>query len=775
MKHSLIIHLFIILLVRSTSERVPWETKNILKNCRSTEQFYSEFVDFSFQSADNKDQDLLQLLESKYAVANKNLYLLQNDQNQIYMGIYADMLDITEAKPDRRNDIGFTKLSNQSHIVDTMKNNIMNQMVFSPSKRSQLDIPKIEYSASIANEADSSANNDSEDINPHGNKRRPTVYGVDIESVRKSFSLELNSFEESQLLQLKNKDTEVEDLSRSFYTLYGYPYSAVLDSIFKNIFDLYFYKYSIKKTDNMNEIYEKLKKKYFFQVLLPKIKGCVATKDKDNKIASLGILIQSVISLDYFLSVKGVFQWYFGILFYDVLQVLIFLSSEGFYLSSLELSDIGVIVTKPSSISEAKRYQGTIKNINKLRVSLDSGSLIIKQIQNLIKLINIFFEKIQIIHDQNFTSEKMEIVNCMKDGNELDLTEKCPMILWNLLNQQNMLKQWFLKYIRWKTNPVKFVKLLQINSEIQNSRLFQTMQKKFKMLTVLLIKSKEGLNNLDNGYGFGYFSDLNNEANILIRRQQRSIRLDEMEDLLVQDNSNINIDDIPEMSDINLSHNDGGSPRRKMIKMESDLSEIVDEVNLSDIKEVNDPHLISEKSSRDIESDLKQLSPSYKTGLKSTVNQFNKEIVSQWQNKKLIASIRLLKPCLFKKQDKETQISKDVVYAKIHTFLNNVKEESEQEKSQLEEPVSPDFELPLSSIKPDQSGDVKKRDFKETSSKLRTLIWKKIQEIREEGKNLPLLKEDIASNEQFRMQMKKLVEKQRSQSKRFKSSEILII
>ena len=79
---------------------------------------------------------------------------------------------------------------------------------------------------------------------------------------------------------------------------------------------------------------------------LTSVPACIFNKGIPGVGSQFGFLTQSLISLEYYLDMKGAYQWILAKIFLDVAESLEFVFSEGFYLRRLGKSQIGLLAKR---------------------------------------------------------------------------------------------------------------------------------------------------------------------------------------------------------------------------------------------------------------------------------------------------------------------------------------------------------------------------------------------------------------------------------------------
>lgn len=107
---TFIISLFCIQLTRNTHEK---EKLLFANNCLSVESFLSTFSEFRPDKEDIDNDDLLQLLFTKYLKSNINLYLLKGKESDVFFDIYHDLVQTRPDQAHYQND----KIANRRNSI----------------------------------------------------------------------------------------------------------------------------------------------------------------------------------------------------------------------------------------------------------------------------------------------------------------------------------------------------------------------------------------------------------------------------------------------------------------------------------------------------------------------------------------------------------------------------------------------------------------------------------------------------------------------------------
>ena len=396
----------LIIIICSFKSSICVDIQFFKENCWSTDFFLSQFDEFK-QNQDNPNQDdLLTLLDIKYIKANKNLFLQQGEERDLFLGIYNDIIQIREiVKKDlkRENNLGqkyFESLNvyNKSNLFDSNlidfenideDNNIrtidtpqslevnkiqikqrklgkstkgsfeneLDSMSFeSDDNLSSVQSERVQYkqktkqiemsqmsirsmtqrkrrvsnnTKSIDMDEDfdnmlmqehsemSSVHNSSIDTSQITELHSKNLSIVNISTIDDNFANELAKMEKDKISSMQNHQGGTFKLLQQFYTLMM---QIPSNRDYQELFDIYqlFFGDSDKVMLRGN-----LQKKDLFQKLghlLPTVQGCVVSPGIANVSSQVGFLVQSVISMDYYFSVKGQYQWYLGKIFYDILE-----------------------------------------------------------------------------------------------------------------------------------------------------------------------------------------------------------------------------------------------------------------------------------------------------------------------------------------------------------------------------------------------------------------------------------------------------------------------
>ena len=495
-------------------------SKTPLNSCMSEDEFYSKYsVLQPSQEAIDSDH-FLELLNEKYIQGNPNLFLRKDQESELFMKLYNENYiseEIhTEITPKSNELISSFKLKQDpsSPELSPLKNSSILKRQASSNRFERMQTPK----------------KDKESIDlflGKLNKYYHEKYGLDMKDVRKDFNSNLMQVEQDDFLSLLSQQRTIMEKQPNFVSLYV----ANLDTMnvvgLSKLFNFFLLHQNVDSASFEMADFQKLLYQFITKNFkLPKVVDCVQFHHPNQ--IQIGFVSRSVSSLDYFMNTKGVFQWYLSKIFMDIVETYSYMFRHDFYFIDLSLEDVGII-SSPLGMNE-KRYQGTLRDITKINTFHHKGLVKHAQIRSICNLIKLFFQAVEKYHGISFEQVEISYSDCLKPKKEMEMDEKCPVIIWGIFDSNPDLKTWFHIYLglidKKRTGEDVLVEMMNpINDP--NALLLG-----FKVFLIELIKMKDEMKNIKNGYGWGFFEDLTREGHRLIKKSQRSENSSELSDLM---------------------------------------------------------------------------------------------------------------------------------------------------------------------------------------------------------------------------------------------------
>ena len=489
--------------------------ETVLKNCWSEEEFYQSFSSFEPSSDDILQDEFLQMLKSKYIQSNPNLFMKKGEENLLFHNLYDENIIYTgtehtpfiESKSDiLRRVSSVSEFGNTNTINPTTMQNA-NTNIKHPNFYTKTEV----FSQNL--------------LLNQINSKYLKHYGIDMSGVREDFDSNLTEIENEKLDSSVSPNV---DKYPEFYSLYTTEFNIITEPRLVKLYNFFLHNEITTKKDKytLQDLRKDFWKRINRVLNFPRVLGCV--KFEENKKKQIGFVVQSISSLDFFMSMRGAYQWVLSKIFLDISESLLFSFSKNFTVYNLSLDDIGVLTTKLDS--NDKRFHAVFKNINKLRTYRDKTKQAYAKLESSTRLVHIFFEAVNKYHSEIFTADDINLQDCIKNKSHFNMLEKCPVIIWSILDQDVELKKWFETILRISTN--KGLRPEMTLEEITKLITPEDILFGFGKLLVEMIKMKDEIRNVDNGYGWGFFGDLTREANILIRETQQDEDSDELMGLM---------------------------------------------------------------------------------------------------------------------------------------------------------------------------------------------------------------------------------------------------
>lgn len=183
-------------------------------------------------------------------------------------------------------------------------------------------------------------------------------------------------------------------------------------------------------------------------------------------------------------------------------------------------------------------YIGAFKNIGDLSTDKHPVHLTKKHIKNILLLFHAFTQTLEQTHSKHFGYQGIDLKSCLKNGVSLQLKELCPVFIWNTLNKDPTVKEFFalsLELIETGKNDLEESSYIKHRDHMFLKKLLKMLFVGFKKMLILVIKSEHQMSNAWNGLGSGFFNDLTDEAGRLVREKQKEIDMDQMmQDMFVE-------------------------------------------------------------------------------------------------------------------------------------------------------------------------------------------------------------------------------------------------
>lgn len=576
-----------------------------LMNCWTEQEFKRNFLAFKPDMQDLREDDLLQVLNLKYLHSNPNLFLKKGQESALFEKLYYDSLSTTQHTGQFSGQ--GTEIALNRGPAEQLENTV--------PQDTHIDGVSKETAETPIKKKDISSTLDltQQVILKKMNSKYLKEHDIDMSEIREAFNSGFSEIEKGQILNMISLSNSLLQKYPNFYSLYLREYNSMSERHLVSLFNFFLASpFSSSQAVSLDSFKLKVFDKVNIQLHFPKMAGCVRL-EKNGQI-QIGFILRSVSSLDFYMSMRGGYQWYLSKIFLDVAETFSFLFERGYYIRSLELEDIGII----SSIVDEriKRFRGTMRDDTKIFRSENALLLKREKLISACQLFHTFFEAIERYHTETFMYEQIVLEDCLKSKKQFTMFEKCPVIIWGLLDADPQLKEWFRQVISISTADGlrPSFQMAKINEMLSPEEVLFG----FKEFQIAIIKMKDEMKNSENGFGWGYFGDLTREANRLIRETQESEDTDEMMQMMMVSNSSEQLED--DSAD-DSQKTDVDDDQHQMIKITDEMSDfgeyaMAENVGQGSVKASTEQ--INQKESdanmrKDTEEELDQSEPNMET------------------------------------------------------------------------------------------------------------------------------------------------------------------